>query len=108
MYQNMQITTLTLAVSLRFVSSEIALVLQAEYPAPEAREVLEDWQVFNVSSLTPFNWPQFPPWADIIANVIDPNALNLGNASSDSSSQGFVSLAHFLCPKVSRIPPVSA
>ena len=101
----MQMTTFTLAISLLFVSSAIASALSVDSPTPEARKALKDWQVFSVSSYTPSGRPGSYPWAGITANVTDPNALNLGNASSDGSvavvpagSRGIVSLAFSFTP----------
>ncbi|KAJ4369166.1 hypothetical protein N0V83_006250 [Neocucurbitaria cava] len=75
----MQFTAPSLAVILAFASSTAAAPLEAR------NETLQDWQVTKVSVGTPSGRPGSYPWASIVANVTDPNELNLGPASSDGS-----------------------
>ncbi|KAF1943127.1 cell death in tomato 1 [Clathrospora elynae] len=76
----MRFATAALAAVMAFTSSITASPLEIRAAK------LKDWQVTGVGSGSPSGRPGSYPWASITANVTDPNAYNLGTASSDGSA----------------------
>jgi hypothetical protein len=96
----MQFTQTAFTAVLAIASSAAASPLAAR------QTVLQNFQVSSVSSYSPSGRPGSYPWAQITAEVTDPNEINLGTAESDGSdvivpggSQGLVrpssSLSYF-------------
>jgi hypothetical protein len=86
---------------MQFTTSALAAVLASAVATTslEARqEDLKDWQVTGVSSHSPSGRPGSYPWSSIVANITDPNEIDLGTSEADGSnvtvpagSQGIVS-----------------
>ncbi|KAG9185469.1 hypothetical protein G6011_08013 [Alternaria panax] len=76
----MQFTQTVLTAVLALASSAAASPLAAR------QSTLQDFQVSSVVSYSPSGRPGSYPWAQITAEVTDPNEINLGAASSGGSN----------------------
>jgi len=85
------------------LAAVLAFTVAAAATSLEARQGdLKDWQVTGASGHSPSGRPGSYPWSYIIANITDPNAINLGTSEADNStvtvpagSQGIVSTLHW-------------